>query len=97
MPSEVIKDFQYDEQSRTLFITFQSGELYAYDDVPPETYAAMRRSISRGRFFMKHIRGRHAYGKVEDPSAVRMKAPEEPSASSGDPVWRPPEGAGRSA
>jgi hypothetical protein len=73
MPSEVIKDFRYDEQSRTLFITFQSGELYAYDGVEPETYAAMGRSISRGRFFMKHIRGRYAYGKVEDLSAVKLQ------------------------
>jgi hypothetical protein len=75
MPSEVIKDFRYDQQSRTLFITFQSGELYAYDGVEPETYAAMRRSVSRGRFFMEHIRSRYAYGKVDDPSAVELKKP----------------------
>ena len=73
MPSEVIKDFRYDDQSRTLFVTFQSGELYAYDGVEPQTHAAMRRAISRGRFFMKHIRGRYAYGRVEDPSAVELK------------------------
>ena len=72
MPSEVIKAFRYDEQSRTLFVIFQSGELYAYDGVEPETYAAMTRSISRGRFFMKHVRDRYAYGKVENPSAVRL-------------------------
>jgi hypothetical protein len=95
MPSEVIEAFQYDEQSRTLFITFKSGELYAYDAVEPETYAAMRRSISRGRFFMKHVRGRYAYGKVDDPSAVRLQAAEESSASSGGRAWRPPAGAGR--
>jgi hypothetical protein len=80
VPSEVIKDFRYDEQSRTLFIAFQSGGLYAYEGVEPETYAAMRRSVSRGRFFMKHVRGRYAYGRVEDPSAVRLKPPEESSA-----------------
>jgi len=73
MPSEVIKDFRYDEVTRTLFITFQSGDLYAYDAVEPETFAAMRRAVSRGRFFMKHIRDRYAYGKVEDPSAVTLK------------------------
>jgi hypothetical protein len=90
MPSEVIKDFRYDEQSRTLFIIFQSGELYAYDGVEPQTHAAMRRSISRGRFFMKHIRGRYAYGKVEDPAAVKLKAPEEPTSSNADPAWPRP-------
>ncbi len=94
MPSEVIKDFRYDEETRTLFITFQSGELYAYDGVEPETYAAMRRSVSRGRFFMKHIRDRYSYGKVEDPAAVAMKAPPT-SASSGGPASPPRAGAGR--
>ncbi len=74
MPSEVIKDFRYDDQSRTLFIAFQSGELYAYAGVEPETWAAMKRSVSRGRFFMKHVRGRYAFGKVADPSAVRLKS-----------------------
>ncbi len=75
MPSEVIRDFRYDEQTRTLYVTSQSGELYAYDAVEPDTYAAMKRAISRGRFFMQHIRDRYAYGKVEDPSAVELKSP----------------------
>jgi hypothetical protein len=75
MPSEVIREFSYDEQTRTLFVTFQSGGLYCYEGVEPETYAAMRRSISRGRFFMKHIRGRYPYGKCNDLSAVRLKKP----------------------
>jgi KTSC domain len=92
MPSEVIKDFRYDEETRTLFVTFQSGDLYAYDGVEAETYAAMRRSVSRGRFFMKHIRERYAYGKVEDPAAVRLKAP---TSSSADPASPPRAGAGR--
>jgi hypothetical protein len=95
MPSEVIRDFRYDEQTRTLFIAFQSGDLYAYEGVEPETYAAMRRSISRGRFFMKHIRGRYAYGKVDDPAAVKLKPPEEPTSSSDGRASPPRAGAGR--
>ena len=75
MPSEVIRDFRYDGRSRTLFVRFHGGELYAYDGVEPKTYAAMKRALSRGRFFMKHVRGRYAYGMVEDPSAVRLNAP----------------------
>lgn len=95
MPSEVIKDFGYDDETRTLFIAFHSGDVYAYDGVEPQTYAAMRRSISRGRFFMKHIRGRYPYGKVEDPSAVKLRRAEAPSASNGGRAWPPPAGAGR--
>ena len=93
MPSEVIRDFRYDEQTRTLFVTFQSGDLYAYDGVEPQVYAAMRRAISRGRFFMKHIRDRYAYGRVEDPSAVEPKTPA--SAPTAGHAWPPRAGAGR--
>ena len=95
MPSEVIKDFRYDDQSRTLFVAFQSGELYCYDGVEPETYAAMQRSVSRGRFFMKHIRGRYAYGRVRDPSAVTLKPPERATSSPAGPASPPRAGAGR--
>lgn len=73
MPSEVIQNRSYDVQTRTLFITFTSGELYAYDGVEPETFEAMQRAVSKGRFFMKHIRGRYPYAKVEDAHAVRFR------------------------
>ncbi len=36
MPSTVIRSFEYDEQSRTLLIVFQSGRRYRYMDVPAE-------------------------------------------------------------
>jgi hypothetical protein len=75
MPSEVIKDCRYDARTRTLFVTFPSGDLYAYADVEPQTWAAFCRAMSKGRFFSEHIRNHHAYGKVEDPAAVPMRPP----------------------
>lgn len=75
MPSAVIKDHRYDPQSRTLFITFPSGELYAYRDVEPETYAEMQRAQSKGRFFSRRIRPAYPYGKVIDPKAVAIRPP----------------------
>ncbi|HEX3729975.1 MAG TPA: KTSC domain-containing protein [Opitutaceae bacterium] len=75
MPSEVIANRSYDPDTRTLFITFTSGELYAYDGVEPETWNALQQARSKGRFFQKHIRDRYPYGRVEDPSAVRLKRP----------------------
>jgi hypothetical protein len=75
MPSEVIKDCRYDPHTRTLFVTFPSGDLYAYADVAPHTWTAFCRAMSKGRFFTEHIRDRHAYGKVEDLAAVRMTPP----------------------
>ena len=73
MPSEVIANRSYDPDTRTLFIKFTSGELYAYAGVEPETWNALQQAISKGRFFQKHIRDRYPYGKVEDPSAVKLK------------------------
>jgi hypothetical protein len=36
MPSSVIRRFRYDERRRRLTVTFVSGEIYAYENVPPE-------------------------------------------------------------
>ena len=64
MPSTAIRTFSYDPASRTLFVTFIDGDLYAYRDVEAETYAAMKAAISKGRFFSRRIRGRYAYAKL---------------------------------
>ncbi|HKQ12824.1 MAG TPA: KTSC domain-containing protein [Steroidobacteraceae bacterium] len=61
MPSAVIRSFEYDETSRTLLITFQSGRRYRYLDVPPEIFEAMRTALAKGVFFNAHIRERFAY------------------------------------
>jgi hypothetical protein len=47
MPSRVIRSFGYDADSRRLFIVFQTGRRYTYEDVPVETYEAMKGSFSR--------------------------------------------------
>ena len=64
MPSTAISTFSYDGASRTLFVTFIDGDLYAYRDVEPQTYSAMTAAISKGRFFSRRIRGRYAYAKL---------------------------------
>ncbi len=66
MPSTAIRTFSYDLETRTLFVTFVDGDLYAYREVPAETYRAMQAAISKGRFFAKRIRGLYAYAKLED-------------------------------
>ena len=65
MPSTAIRTFSYDSESRTLFVTFIDGDLYAYKTVEPETYAAMTATISKGRFFSRRIRGHYAYAKLD--------------------------------
>jgi hypothetical protein len=56
MPSTVIRSFAYDAASRRLLIVFQSGRRYTYEEVPPETFAALQDSFSKGEFFNAHIR-----------------------------------------
>lgn len=56
MPSTVIRSYRYDPAGRELHVEFVSGRRYRYHEVPEETYAAMRRSFSKGRFFNRYIR-----------------------------------------
>ena len=74
MPSSAIRRFRYEPETRTLVVTFVSGEDYAYADVPPEVSAAFREAFSKGRFFQTHVRDRYRYRRLSD----------------GPRAWRPP-------
>jgi hypothetical protein len=65
MPSSVIRRFSYDEPHRRLRVTFTSGDVYEYDEVPPEVNAAFREAFSKGQFFGPNIRDRYPYRRVE--------------------------------
>jgi lysyl-tRNA synthetase class 2 len=59
MPSAVIRRIDYDEASRELRVSFVSGDVYAYDEVPREAYEAFRATFSKGRHFAAHVRDRY--------------------------------------
>jgi hypothetical protein len=65
VPSTVIRTFKYEPDSNRLLIQFQSGRRYAYFDVPPDVYAALRRANSRGSYFNKWVRDRYPYAQLE--------------------------------
>lgn len=65
MPSTVIQSFDYDAGTRELRVVFRSGRRYVYEQVPEETYRAMRKSFSKGEFFNEHIRERFAFRRVD--------------------------------
>lgn len=64
MPSSVIRFFRYSPDTRELKVTFVSGRLYVYENVPPEVAAAFRMAYSKGTFFNHEIRDRYAYRDI---------------------------------
>ena len=64
MPSSVIRFFRYAPDTRELKVTFVSGRLYVYEDVPPEVAAACRNAGSKGTFFNREIRDRYLYRDI---------------------------------
>jgi len=65
MPSSVIRRFSYDEARRSLRVTFVSGDVYEYDDVPPQVHADFRAAFSKGQYFGPHIRDRYPFRLIE--------------------------------
>ncbi|PSO15603.1 KTSC domain-containing protein [Bradyrhizobium sp. MOS003] len=64
MPSSVIRFFRYAPDTRELRVTFVSGRLYVYEDVPAEVAAAFREARSKGTFFNREIRDRYVYRDI---------------------------------
>lgn len=62
--SSAILRLNHHADSRTLFVVFVDGDVYAYFDVPPAVYEAFLAAESKGRFFADHVRDRYAYHKV---------------------------------
>lgn len=72
MPSEVIKTFEHNADTSVLRITFTSGDVYDYEDVPREVYHEFRSAFSKGQFFARHIRPKYRYQRVNrDPDFWR--------------------------
>ena len=65
--SSAIAAIGYDPASRTLFVRFRAGGLYAYLDVPPETARAFEAAPSKGGFFQDEIDPAFRYVRLEPP------------------------------
>ena len=48
-------------------LTFTSGAVYAYLDVPPKVAAALDQAESQGRLFGEAIRDRFAFDRLRPP------------------------------
>ena len=65
MPSTVIASMKYDVKTSVLRITFVSGLVYDYKDVPAEIYTQLKTSKSKGSYFNGHIKNKYDFEKVE--------------------------------
>lgn len=59
--SSAIDAVAYHPDRRELLVAYKSGREYAYLDVPPETYDALLRAESKGRFVNAEIKPRFQY------------------------------------
>jgi hypothetical protein len=64
MPSTVIAHMNYDTEKETLTITFVSGEVYEYRQVPADVFAAMKAARSKGTYLNRHIKGHFEFGRI---------------------------------
>lgn len=64
MPSNVVASANYDVETSTLRITFVSGLIYDYKQVPKEIYEAMMKSGSKGVYLNNNIKGKYDFQKI---------------------------------
>jgi hypothetical protein len=62
--SSNIQSGDYDEASKTLLITFNTGRRYEHYGVPQELWEALKDAGSKGRFYSQFIKGKFAYAEV---------------------------------
>ncbi|MCX3265246.1 KTSC domain-containing protein [Pedobacter agri] len=66
MPSCVIDHFSYDANKKSLQITFVSGLVYLYRNVPEKIFNMLKAAGSKGRYFNQHIKNHFKFKKIED-------------------------------
>ena len=64
MPSTVIASMNYNAETATLRVTFVSGVIYDYKNVPEEVYVAMKTSGAKGIYLNQHIKGKYEFEKI---------------------------------
>jgi hypothetical protein len=56
----------YDADTQILQVEFQSGAVYQYSGVEPDTWEDLHETDSIGRFFNENIRGRYSSERIDD-------------------------------
>jgi hypothetical protein len=64
MPSTAITDIQYKPSSQGMVVTFITGRVYEYFDVPEHVASSFRSAISKRTYFNAYIRDRYDYREL---------------------------------
>ena len=79
----------YDEGSRRLVITFRSGAVYEYTDVPRDVYVGISAAPAKGVYFSTYVKDRYPFRVTTSGPAgsvriqVQEPKPAKPSRSRG--------------
>ena len=65
MPSSVVAAMEYNDEAQILRITYTSGAVYDYRNVPPDVYEDMKEADSKGTFLNYEIKGKYRYKRVK--------------------------------
>lgn len=64
LESSVFTSVAYVESERTLYLRFQSGEIYRYFDFSSEQYREFLTADSKGQYFAAHVRDQFPFERV---------------------------------
>lgn len=63
--SSNLKSASYNTESKDLIVTFNSGAIYEYNNVPWEMFTKFRMSKSQGKHFNENISRSYKYTKLK--------------------------------
>jgi predicted component of type VI protein secretion system len=66
LQSSNIEKLLYNSDSEVLEITYKSGKVYLYFDVPKEAWDSLKTAESFGSHVAQHIKGKYLYELVPD-------------------------------
>jgi lysyl-tRNA synthetase class 2 len=64
MPSSVIADIEYNAGRQRLRVTFVTGRIYEYVDVPEDVASSFQSAFSKGTFFNVFVRDRYDFKEL---------------------------------
>jgi len=63
--SSNVSEIGYDINDLELYVRFNNGYLYVYQEVPPEVWDQIYMADSKGRFIHTNLKGFYPYARVQ--------------------------------